>query len=502
MGDGARRVSVVTASVVALVVLVGCGSGPNDSDAVTGGPAESVVSTTAPGVTSSSVVSSRAPESTAPTRERPIAAWVEASDDATDAEVPAAAVPAGELALDGCRWHGRARFSFDLTWTPVDLPAGPIVLPLQMGFVVGDQGVGVGGVATVDRPGPFTVEVTIRVGEDGTWSVGRDLGLPAVSCGAGLIGRDESGGSATLAPDPRPASGDAGATDTIEARAAAIDLVDTGASLLPLAWLYADAEPPGLDRLYVHPTASLLGIEVRYDDPCWTVRSRYGPEAFDDDVVEVSQEVGCPPPPVPRSGGSLAVADDVWDVTVTGPAGVIDGFAQELELLWSERIAPFDATARFDADRYFDQHVAEFGTTELARLDWAAGRVLVTMSAGDLQTMEVLTAVPGGFNGGGSGQPCRDFATFETVDESGRGFVVVAVAGDRTASIDDDGDGPGAPVLIPLAPSAVAGFAVGLHDLRSSITSFDPSRIAVLDADGSASTCVQGQPGAVSTTVP
>jgi hypothetical protein len=50
--------------------------------------------------------------------------------------------------------------------------------------------------------------------------------------------------------------------------------------------------------------------------------------------------------------------------------------------------------------------------------------------------------------------------------------------------------------------SAVAGIGVGLHDLRSSVTWFDPRRIAVLDADGAATACVQGRPGAVSTTVP
>ena len=432
---------------------------------------------------------------------RAVVVWDESSEGGAFDD--AASVPPGELTLDGCRWHSQVEFSFDLTWIPAAPPSGPIVLPLELGFTVGDQGLGVGGLATVDRPGPFTVEATIRSTEDGTWVAGREHESLSASCGAGLIGRDDFSGSSTLIPAPRPATDDGNALDTIEALAAAIDLVDLDASLVPLAWLYADPDPPGLDRLYVHPTATLLGIEVRHDAPCWTVRTRYGRDPFGDDVVEVVQEVGCPPPLVLRAVGSLAVPDDVWDVTVTGPLDEIDAFAEELTLLRSERVAPFDATARFDADRYFDQHLAEFGATELARLDWAGGRVLVAMSAGGLQTMEILTAIPGGFNGGGSGHPCRDFATFETLDESGRGFVVVAAVGDRTVTIDEDGDGPGASVPIPLTGSVVADIGVGLHDLQSSVGSFDPARISVLDADGSTTPCIQGQPGTDgSTTLP
>jgi hypothetical protein len=403
--------------------------------------------------------------------------------------------PAGELALDGCRWRTQRQFSFDLTWTPVAPPSGPTVLPLELIYVIGDQGSGVGGLATVDAPGAFTVDVTIASGAEGTWQAGRDHDwLDAAQCGARAGVSDGFASVRTIVADPRPATTAALDPGSIEGRAAAIDLLDEDARLLPLAWLYADPEPPGIDRLYVHPTATLVGISVELDGSCWKARSLYTDEALGDDVVEVVQRVGCPPS-IPQEGGgnTVPVADEVWDVTAFGVAGVdAAAFAAEMTALFSERISPFDpGAAGFDPDRYLDEHLAVFGLRELHRFDWESGRVLTAVSGAGLLGMDVLAVIPGGFNGSSSSQLCIARATFETTDESGRGFFVVAVVGERTVNVDEDGDGPGEPVTVPLVDSGVDDIRVGLHIRAFPNPGFGLVGIEVTDPDGTATACVQ-----------
>jgi hypothetical protein len=472
---------LMTACVAGLIAVAGCGSASGQAPS----SAASVVSvdpTQAPAPSTAPVAVSAVGRS--------VAAWQDLTDgDGAGMEVPS---PQGALTLDECRWTSAVAFSFDLTWTPAGDSDGPVVLPLQLGFVVGDQASGVAGLATLDQPGPFTVDVTVRSATDGSWRAEREYRTLSVPCGAALVGNDVQGGSSMLVAAPRPAGLGGFDPVSLEGRADGIDLLDLDAPLLPLAWLFTDPEPPAIDRLFVHPTATLLVIEVEYDEPCWSVRTRYGAEMFADDVVEVLQRVGCPPPLVPAPSGTPVVADDVWEVTVSGPPDVVDGFAAELTVLRSERVPAFDAaSAGFDADRYFEQQLVELGLTELTQFEWQGGSVLVAIGAAGLPSMQMITAVPGGFNGGGSGLPCRDFSVIERIDDTGRGFVLVAVAGDRVATIDEDGEGPGAPAPVTLVGSAVADIRAGFHELPPNTASFDLGRVVVTEGDGAAVPCVQ-----------
>jgi hypothetical protein len=323
-----------------------------------------------------------------------------------------------------------------------------------------------------------------------------------VRCVAQTIHGQPAESFATVAADPRPAIAAGDPHDSIEGVSGSIGLLDDSEPLLPLAWLFADPEPPPIDRLYVNPVVPMSFIEAAVDGTCWKVRSLYHSETWPTDAaVEVEQRVGCAPGLA--SGDewvTVPVADDVWDVAVRGPADLASDFAEQLTVLWSERVAPFDQSAVFDPERYFDEQIAIQGWSELRRFDWAGGRVLTAINGEDLLGMQVMTVVPGGFNGGSSGRPCRAFATFETSDDEGRGFVVVAVVGDRTASIDEDGDGPGGAVPIPLEPSLVDDVTVGLYEHSQPTMMFDSERISVFDADGSPTECVQwdnvaSQPG-------
>jgi hypothetical protein len=479
-GSDAER---LIAGALAVLALTACSSpatisGTTDASAPRSTPPSSAATTVAVSTPSTS-------PPTGPTRLS--AAWEPIADDADIDQLPAA--PPGELTLDRCGWRSSATLSFDVTWSPTAGDGGTAQVPLAVGFVVGDQAAAAVGTATFEGAGAYTIEATIRRGENDERAVGRFhlVDTPDISCFGQLVGERESEiGSAPLVPAPRPAVD--GALDTIEGRAASIDLLDENAPLLPLAWLYADPDPPEIDRLHIHPTETMQFMSVETDGACTVVRSGWG----DNDVVEIVQQVGCPPPLAQGDQEPMSVEDDVWDVRVQGPAEMVDAFAAELTVLWSEQVAPFDAEAMaFDVDRHLDEHVAEYELVELQRFDWEGGRVLIAMSAAGLLGLEVLAVTPDGFNAASSVLPCQDWAVSLNADAAGEGFVVVAARTGAIATIDEDGPGDGPPVVIPLVDAQVEGIQVGFHDLQLPMLAFDAERVVVTEADGSPRACVQ-----------
>lgn len=499
-GRPMRRASdpgrLILAGALATLALSACSSpavvsGTPDASAPSSTPPPSVATTVAD--STPPTVTAGTPSTSAASGPTPLQApWEPIPDDVDIDQLPAA--PPGDLTLDRCGWRSAATFLFDVTWSP-DTPNGGVAeVPMAVGFVVGDQAVAAVGTATFEQAGAYTIEATIRSGEGDDEGDERAAGrvqldeMPSISCFGQLVGGRESEiGSAPLVAAPRPAVD--GALDTIEGRAASIDLLDEDAPLLPLAWLYADPDPPEIDRLYIHPTETMQFVAVEVDGACLRVRSDWGDG---EDVVEVVQQVGCPPPLSQGGPEPVSIDDDVWDVRVEGSAAIVDAFASELTVLWSGQVAPFDAEAMaFDADRYLDEQLAEYDLVELQRFDWQGGRVVAAMSVAGLLGFEALAVTPDGFNAGSSGVACRDMAVSMNADAAGRGFVVVAARSGAAATIDEDGPGGESPVTIPLVDAQVEGIQVGFHDLQRPMLTFDGELVVVTEADGSPRVCVQ-----------
>lgn len=219
---------------------------------------------------------------------------------------------------------------------------------------------------------------------------------------------------------------------TLEALAAGADPFDRHDRLVALPHLLAHDDLPAIDRLFLPTEGFVNRIHVERDGSCLSIETDVSAEAPDSGAASalVQQRLACPPPhPVNDEDTVVAVADDVWEVRIIGPAEVVNEMAPLLEPVFSGDIDRFDATTgTFDPDAYIDAALADQdGVTEIARFDWQDGKVAI-VRRGDSDLGEAyadpIVAIPTAFNAGAGGTACRDYL-FHTSTDGTRGFTLV-----------------------------------------------------------------------------
>jgi hypothetical protein len=261
----------------------------------------------------------------------------------------------------------------------------------------------------------------------------------------------------------------------VEERVVDVSLLDSSAPFLPLAWYVAAGRPIEIDRLYVGASYPMTSLTVESEPPCVRVESAY---RVGDGSAFVTQLHDCDLDQ--PTDGSPFIDDGTWEVTVSGDGA--DGLRDDLAALPFTDVAAWDAVP-FDAGAMLDDRLSLRDVREIIRLPWRDGLVSIADSDEAPYAVETLVAIEGGFNGGGAGSFCQEYAVgYWSDDVHGFGYAVTQSA-DMQVSFTD----PAASIVLVTTDDGRGAGLVDLPgDLSSGLTSW-----TVLDADGTPSPCTQ-----------
>lgn len=468
------------AILVAMAVLAGCQGQPTDA-----GPSTSQTS-------SSEVEGSVDSTTTTMTSEGgvPYRLYEPGTSPSEDAGV------SGHLRLRSCRWRGPGIVTFDLRWTPSEEASSPVTIPISLTLGTDDVGQTYLVDVVLSEAGDFSIDFDsydadarqVTPPTPRRWQASRGVGDGLDWCTVDWFsnGRFRSGSFLDVEVDvdrrPSPSTVPGGLEEVV----AEIDPTDRGAPLLPLVSLFSHDDLPAIDLLYIHPTSPLQHISVGQEGSCVSIESDYSELG-----LFLSQRVGCPRGQEDLEPETLLLADDIWEVTVTGIGIDPAGFADEIEAIPLLAVEPFTAErARVDPDSVIDAMMSERDLhLEVARLAWSGGKIAVVRGVSGTPCcetyMDSIVVTPEQFNPNGTGVDCRDYSQVILSDDR-RAFLLVVTRspGYHVHAVTD-----GQAREVPLQP-ALGNREVGLLDLTGA-TQPETTQVTVTDPSGTAIACIQ-----------
>lgn len=401
---------------------------------------------------------------------------------------------AGEVDLVGCRWRGPGLYSFDMTWAPDEPVDWPVTILVEQRILRGDEGFRWGGFVTLSGPGDFSVphntyEVARLLDEQRektTYVSANRSDLRAEQSRICYPGGSDLHAQVAVVVDLIEET-QSGAPGTVEELVNQIDVLDDSSPYMPLAAFAPQAEQFGIDRLFVAPGGSLVSITAELGGGCVSVRSNYVIDG--EPQGQLLQTLGCPVETSSELDGAIAIADEVWTVTVTGPAGTVEAFAAGVQARPFTGVRLLEAVDDlFDATAALAAKIRESEFIEIIRVPWDDGLIAIGFHNYEFSVeryADPIVAVPVRFGGGGGGVGCQDFATLDLGDST-RGFVFVVV---EDASHDvvllDDGER-----RVLEAIPAVGDRAVVFFD-KAEQPGIRMESLSVIDANGASVPCVQ-----------
>lgn len=421
----------------------------------------------------------------------------------------------GTLTVVACRWLGPRRWEVRLNWESETVPSveEAVNVPILVGYGEPEGGVGgevaegpaygaMAGVATLSGNGTFSVPVTgsvlLGLGDRlaGYWQIDPGLQYPPTGRCSGEVLTDDTNDPAfdkgiEVSVEPIAASRPVPDDDTVEALAAMVEPTIEWRShpLAPLALLITHDDIP-VDRFYLAPDVPITTIDIKNLGHCVIVTTTQT-------TGTVLQSLGCDGGEVPDPVDGEPIVDDRWQVRADGQAGFADAVRR---LRFEGGVEPAQAPALNDETRVLlgiapraaadggDERDDFVGANTVDVYDWQGDAVTIWADLGQDYCCVIYEAEAETFNGASVGQACRDW--FVAVHDDGtRGFVLVVVHGDRTATLDVDSQAQ----QIPLAPARVDGLRAAVVDapFDFSTSSDYLQRVNVFEPDGTLSPCIQ-----------
>lgn len=399
----------------------------------------------------------------------------------------------GHLGFESCRWRWPGTVTLDLRWAPSDEFAPPVTIPIS--FTLGTGDVGQSYLVDVVRgqPGDFSIdfdfyEANARQEAPRRLQASRVIGDGLEWCtvdwfsdGAFLFG---SFVDIDVDVDRRPGpSANPGGLEEIVAQ---IDPTDPGSPLLPLVSLLSHDDLPAIDRLYIHPTSSLQHISVEEEGSCLSISSDYGELG-----PFVTQRVGCPRGQDVPGPETFLLADDIWEVTVSGTDIDPATIAGQMEAIPLLEVEPFTAArARVDPDSIIDARMRENRHhLEIARLTWSGGKIAVVRGVSGTPCcetyMDSIVVTPEQFTPSGLGVDCRDYSqVILSDDERALLLVVTQTSGYHLRAVTDE-----LAIDVPLQP-ALGDREVGILDLTG-VSQPESTEVIIKDGSENSIACVQ-----------
>jgi hypothetical protein len=402
----------------------------------------------------------------------------------------------GHLGVGACRWRRPGLVTFDLRWTPSDESSWPVTIPISLTLGTDDVGQSYLVDVVLSEPGDFSIDFDFYKADarqeapsaPRRWQASRGIGDGLQWCTVDWFSEgDFLFGSYVdmdididLPPDPPATPGG------LEEIIAQIDPTDQDEPLLPLVSLFSHHDLPAIDRLFIHPTASLQHVSVGEEGSCLSISSDYGELG-----LFVTQRVGCPRDDDAPEPESVLLPDDIWEVIVSSPDDEAAKLADQMESIPLLDVEPFTPSrAQVDPDSIIDAQMSERQLhLEIARLEWSGGKIAVVRGVSGTPCcetyMESIVVTPEDFTSDGLGTECRDYSQVILSDDE-RAFllIVTQTPGYRIQAVTD-----GTPLDVPLQP-AVGDREVGLLDLTG-VAEPEATEATITDGSGDVVACIQ-----------
>lgn len=406
--------------------------------------------------------------------------------------------PDGTLQLVACRWLGPDRWEAELDWqsTPAPTFDQPFGVPIVVGHVTDDEenwgNRATAATAILGGNGRFKMAMGSTLGFGignsrrfaGWWNATPLFQLdPTGQCAAYLFSDDIGDPDfVELQLDAQPFDSSLAEPGTIESLAAAVPVTPEWVEhpMAALAQLLNHDDIP-VDRFHLAPDQAIQGIDIKHTEDCLIV-------VIDQSGGQIQQSQGCEATPLLSLVEGQRIPADGWTVVVDGEPELVEAVQPFRFIGAVDRAgAPLMDLAEAEDLAGVGPDSGRVPSQVLDTFTWQGETITVSFTEQEFCCVIYETAAET-FTSGGEGVACRDWAISLSFDNS-RGFLLVVVSGQRSATVTIDGQTR----AIPLQATRIDGLRAALIDspFDHSIQADYKSAVEVLEPDGTPSACIQ-----------